>query len=85
MRSGEPIYDRALGCNGLLLISNTVPVRSQNAIVGAISTFRDKTEMSQLVQRLDGMMSYVDAPAHHFARVYEQAARDPRPAEYEKL
>ena len=61
LRSGEPIYDRALGCNGLLLISNTVPVRSQNAIVGAISTFRDKTEMSQLVQRLDGMMSYVDA------------------------
>ncbi len=61
LRSGEPIYDRALGCNGLLLISNTVPVRSQNVIVGAISTFRDKTEMSQLVQRLDGMMSYVDA------------------------
>ena len=61
LRSGEPIYDRALGCKGLLLISNTVPVRSQNAIVGAISTFRDKTEMSQLVQRLDGMMSYVDA------------------------
>ena len=63
LRSGVPIYDRALelGCNGLLLISNTVPVRSQNAIVGAISTFRDKTEMSQLVQRLDGMMSYVDA------------------------
>lgn len=60
LRSGEPIYDRALDCNGLLLISNTVPVRSQNAIVGAISTFRDKTEMSQLVQRLDGMMSYVD-------------------------
>lgn len=61
LKTGEPIYDRELGCNGLLLISNTVPVRSQNAIVGAISTFRDKTEMSQLVQRLDGMVNYVDA------------------------
>lgn len=61
LKTGEPIYDRELGCNGLLLISNTVPVRSQNAIVGAISTFRDKTEMSQLLQRLDGMVNYVDA------------------------
>ncbi|VEC79096.1 Fumarate respiration sensor kinase protein DcuS [Raoultella ornithinolytica] len=61
MQTGEPIYDRELGCNGFLLISNTVPVRSQNAIVGAISTFRDKTEVSQLLQRLDGMVNYVDA------------------------
>ncbi|VTO23144.1 sensory histidine kinase DcuS [Klebsiella variicola] len=49
------------GCNGLLLIGNTVPIRSQEAVVGAICTFRDKTEVSQLLQRLDGMMSYVDA------------------------
>ena len=61
LQTGEPIYDRELGCNGFLLISNTVPVRSQNAIVGAISTFRDKTEVSQLLQRLDGMVNYVDA------------------------
>lgn len=61
LQTGEPIYDRELGCNGFLLISNTVPVLSQNAIVGAISTFRDKTEVSQLLQRLDGMVNYVDA------------------------
>ncbi|WP_064359287.1 sensor histidine kinase [Raoultella ornithinolytica] len=61
LQTGEPIYDRELDCNGFLLISNTVPVRSQNAIVGAISTFRDKTEVSQLLQRLDGMVNYVDA------------------------
>lgn len=61
LHTGRPIYDRELGCNGLLLISNTVPVRSQNATVGAISTFRDKTEVSQLLQRLDGMVNYVDA------------------------
>ena len=61
LQSGEPMYDRELGCNGLLLIGNTVPIRSQGAVVGAICTFRDKTEVSQLLQRLDGMMSYVDA------------------------
>lgn len=29
LQSGEPMYDRELGCNGLLLIGNTVPIRSQ--------------------------------------------------------
>ena len=61
LQTGEPIYDRELGCNGLLLISNTVPVRDEDDVVGAISTFRDKTEVSQLLQRLDGMVNYVDA------------------------
>lgn len=61
MESGEPIQDRELGCNGRLLLSNTVPVRSQGRVIGAISTFRDKTEISQLMQRLDGMVNYVDA------------------------
>ncbi len=29
LQSGEPMYDRELGCNGLLLIGNTVPIRSR--------------------------------------------------------
>ena len=57
-QTGEPIYDRELGCNGLLLISNTVPVRDEDNVVGTISTFRDKTEVSQLLRRLDGMVNY---------------------------
>ncbi|SCC00131.1 sensor histidine kinase [Kosakonia oryziphila] len=61
LKTGVSIQDRELGCNGLLLLCNTVPVRSQNTIIGAISTFRDKTEVSQLLQRLDGMVNYVDA------------------------
>ncbi|MEJ5072708.1 sensor histidine kinase [Enterobacter ludwigii] len=61
LASGEPIQDRELGCNGRLLLSNTVPVRSQGRVIGAISTFRDKTEVRQLMQRLDGMGNYVDA------------------------
>lgn len=44
-----------------LLLINTVPVRSNGKIIGAISTFRDKTEVRQLMQRLDGMVNYADA------------------------
>lgn len=42
-----------------------VPVKSQNQVIGAISTFRDKTEISQLMQRIDGMVNYVDALRSH--------------------
>ncbi len=58
------VPDRELGCNGLLPIGKIqCPSAARGAVVGAICTFRDKTEVSQLLQRLDGMMSYVDAPA----------------------
>ena len=58
---GQPLKDCELGCNGRLLLCNIVPVRSQGSVIGAIGTFRDKTEISQLMQRLDGMVNYVDA------------------------
>jgi two-component system sensor histidine kinase DcuS len=44
----------------LLLISTSrysATVKSS----GAISTFRDKTEVRKLMQRLDGMVNYADA------------------------
>ncbi|MGO0764140.1 ATP-binding protein, partial [Citrobacter freundii] len=43
------------------LLINTVPVLSNGKIIGAISTFRDKTEVRKLMQRLDGMVNYADA------------------------
>jgi len=38
-----------------------VPVRNNGVIIGAICTFRDKTEVSQLMQRLSGMVNYADS------------------------
>lgn len=61
LSTGVAIQDQEVGCNGRLLLTNTVPVRSQNQVIGAICTFRDKTEVSQLMQRMDGMVNYVDA------------------------
>lgn len=64
-RTGIARQDQEIGCNGRLLLCNMVPVKSQNQVIGAISTFRDKTEISQLMQRIDGMVSYVDALRSH--------------------
>jgi two-component system sensor histidine kinase DcuS len=61
LHSGRARRDEELNVNGRVLLSNTVPVRTQGRIIGAVCTFRDKTEISQLMQRLTGMVNYVDA------------------------
>lgn len=65
LKSGLPHQDREVNDYGRLLLCNTVPVRSNNRIIGAICTFRDKTEIDQLTRRLDGMVNYIDALRAH--------------------
>ncbi|OON41385.1 two-component system sensor histidine kinase DcuS [Izhakiella australiensis] len=61
LASGEPLRDREMDFNGRILLTNTLPVRTQGELIGAVCTFRDKTEVSQLMQRLSGMVNYIDA------------------------
>ena len=56
-----PRRDEEITIKDRLLLINTVPVRSNGVIIGAISTFRDKTEVRKLMQRLDGLVNYADA------------------------
>ncbi|MCM7529712.1 sensor histidine kinase [Enterobacter quasiroggenkampii] len=64
-KTGVARQDQEISCNGRLLLCNMVPVKSQDRVIGAITTFRDKTEISQLMQRIDGMVNYVDALRAH--------------------
>jgi two-component system sensor histidine kinase DcuS len=61
LASGEPLRDRQISFNGSELLTNTVPVIVNGQVTGAIATFRDKTEVSRLLQRLSGMAHYADA------------------------
>lgn len=61
LRDGKPHRDEEINVKDRLLLINTVPIRSNGKIIGAISTFRDKTEVRQLMQRLDGMVNYADS------------------------
>lgn len=64
-KTGVARQDQEISSNGRLLLCNMVPVKSQDRVIGAITTFRDKTEISQLMQRIDGMVNYVDALRAH--------------------
>lgn len=58
--SGKPQRDEEIHFRGRDLLINTMPVNSKGKIIGAICTFRDKTEVTRLTQRLSGMVNYVD-------------------------
>lgn len=67
--SGEAKLDEEIDLNGITLLANSLPIRVNDAIVGAIVTFRDKTEISHLVERLSGVSVYAEAlrgQAHEF-------------------
>lgn len=63
--SGKPQRDEEIHFRGRDLLINTMPVSSKGKIIGAICTFRDKTEVTRLTQRLSGMVNYVDTLRQH--------------------
>ncbi|MBW4085214.1 DcuS/MalK family sensor histidine kinase [Paenibacillus sp. S150] len=67
--SGEAKQDQELELNGITLLASSVPIRVNGQIAGAIATFRDKTELAVLAERLSGISVYADAlraGAHEF-------------------
>lgn len=64
-----PRMDEEMELGGIILLTTSVPIRVKGEIVGAIVTFRDKTEMKQLAERLTGVSLYTEAlraQAHEF-------------------
>ncbi len=70
METGEAEYDGELLANGRVLITNTVPIREKDAVVGAVATFQDKTEVVRLAEELTGTRQLVEAlraSSHEFS------------------
>ncbi len=55
--------------NGVIVVTNRIPIFLNGEIAGAVATFRDKTEISQLAEQLTGVRIYAEAlraQAHEF-------------------
>ncbi len=69
IKTGAPILDQETNLNGITLLANIVPIKVDNRVVGAISTFRDLTEIKRLAEELTGVKMYAEAlraQAHEF-------------------
>lgn len=65
LQSGKAQLDQEQDLHGITLLTNSVPVFVNGEIVGAISTFRDKTEVKQLAEQLTGVRLYAEALRAH--------------------
>jgi two-component system, CitB family, sensor histidine kinase MalK len=59
--TGKFEIDDEQNLNGITILVNRVPVIVGNKAVGAIATFRDKTEIKLLAEQLTGVSIYADA------------------------
>lgn len=69
METGNMELNQELEIFGVSVLANQIPLVVNGTIVGAIATFRDKTEVKQLAEELTGVRDYVDAlrsQAHEF-------------------
>jgi two-component system, CitB family, sensor histidine kinase MalK len=69
IKTGETELDQEQTLNGVTILVNRVPVVVNHQPVGAIATFRDKTEVRLLAEQLTGVRNYADAlraQAHEF-------------------
>lgn len=69
LSDNQTVLDEEQKLNGVSIISNRVPLLVNGQAIGAIATFRDKTEVNQLAEQLTGVKMYADtlrAQSHEF-------------------
>jgi sensor histidine kinase regulating citrate/malate metabolism len=61
METGISEYEKEQTINDTIIMTNRVPIKSGGKIVGAIATFRDKTELTRVAEELTGVKQIVEA------------------------
>jgi two-component system sensor histidine kinase DctS len=59
--TGRAEYDQQMLLGRTIVVVNRVPVRIGDEIVGAVATFRDRTEVTRLAEELTGVTRFVEA------------------------
>lgn len=65
----DRLMNQTISANSLDLIANMSPIYAENEFNGAVVTFRDQSDMSQLIHQLSGTEQYIDslrAQTHEF-------------------
>ena len=59
--TGKVELDQEQDLNGITILANRIPVIVNDEIVGVIATFRDKTEIRKMAEKLTGVSIYAEA------------------------
>ena len=69
INNDQSVFDEEQKVNDIIIFSNSVPITVDNKVVGAVISFRDRTEIHRLAEELTGVHRFVDvlrAQAHEF-------------------
>jgi len=61
IKSGQAELNQEQDFGGVSILTNRVPLVVDGRVVGAIATFKDKTEIKRLAEELTGVRNYVEA------------------------
>lgn len=61
LKTGEAEYDKEMIINNTIILANRVPIKNKGKIVGAMATFRDKTEFTNLAEEVTGVKQIIEA------------------------
>ncbi|KMJ55868.1 histidine kinase [Bacillus sp. LL01] len=61
LHTGESHFDKQMYIGGITVLVNRVPIFYEKKLIGAVSTFRNKTEIDQLTKELTKTKQYADA------------------------
>lgn len=57
----QAIYNKELTVRNLNIVSNRVPIKVNDEIIGAVAVFQDRTEVKKLAEELTGFKAFVSA------------------------
>ncbi|MCL4424251.1 MAG: ATP-binding protein [Firmicutes bacterium] len=69
LKTGQPEYDQEQVLNERVILTNRVPILTGKEVVGALASFRDRTEVERLAEELTGVKKLVEglrAQSHEF-------------------
>ncbi len=61
IEKGIPEYDREHILNNKAIVANTLPINVGGEAIGAVSSFRDLTEVKSLAEEMTGVRRFIDA------------------------
>lgn len=61
LESAQSEFDQEMLLGSTIVLTNRVPVRRDGEIIGAVATFRDRTEIHRLAEQLTGVTKFVDS------------------------
>lgn len=61
LATGQAEFDQQMVVGRTVVVTNRVPIRVGGRVVGAVATFRDRTEVRRLAEQLTGASRFVEA------------------------